>query len=91
MEFLLNQIKLVEADNTRWPNRHKEVHKDNCDHCPSKYGQDNGIVDFETEDYKGCPKDFLMKEVVFVCAWRPNKLCKGICDEFGINQGDFKE
>lgn len=24
-------------------------------------------------------------EVLFVCAWRPSKLCKGFCGELGID------
>lgn len=72
-----------------YPNRHKEIHKVCCKKCPSKYCSDNGIVDLEDEEYKGAPKEFLMKEVLFLCAWRPSKLCKGLCDNHNINQQDL--
>ena len=68
----------------KYPNRHKEIHKGCCKHCPSNNFPD----DPESEDIKTLPKEFIAKEYLFVCAWRNSKLCKGNCDNMGINQ-DF--
>jgi len=64
-----------------YPNRHNEIHKSCCKHCPSTKGSDP-----ETDEIKNYPKDLILKEFAFVCAWRPNKLCKGFCDVCGIDQ-----
>lgn len=66
----------------KYPNRHKEIHKVCCKNCPSS----KSYKDPETESYKSLPKEVLAKEYVFVCAWRNSKLCKGICDEYNIDE-----
>lgn len=62
--------------------RHKVIHKSCCKRCPSQ----NGDTDPESEDIKQYPKELIAKEFLFVCAWRRNKLCKGLCDNMGIDQ-----
>lgn len=74
--------KYFEELNKKFPDRRKVIHKKCCKYCPSN----TNISDPETEEYKKLPKDVLIKEYVFVCAWRQNKLCKGICNQFDIDQ-----
>jgi len=59
-----------------------EVHIDHCPNCPSKWGEIHGH-DPETLDMLGWPDRHLQ---VFPCAWRPEKLCRGICDLFGYDK-----
>jgi hypothetical protein len=63
-----------------YPYRHRVIHKECCKHCPSKHGPDE-----ETKDFMNAPKEYLAREVLFVCAWRESKLCKGLCDIYGID------
>ena len=60
---------------------HSQIHKDSCKNCPSAKG-----LDEETIEISKYPKELIAKEFLFVCAWRTNKLCKGNCDNMGINQ-----
>lgn len=84
-------VKYFEEQDRLYPNRHKEIHKGYCKWCPTNNGRKTGVPDPETEDLKRLPKDILAKEYAFVCAWRPDKLCKGICDEFGIDEQFIKQ
>jgi hypothetical protein len=62
----------------------RKIHSKPCEECPSIKGTDP-----ECEDIKKLPhKDRL--ETIFLCAWRPNKLCRGYCDSMGIKQKDLK-
>lgn len=76
----------TEEQDRLYPDRHKQIHKVCCEKCPSDYCTKNGIIDPEDEEYKGVPKEILAKEMLFVCAWRPSKLCKGLCDNHRIDQ-----
>lgn len=78
----------IEEADKKYPNRHKEIHKVCCKQCPTDYNKRNGFKDLETEDFKQLPKEIIAKEFLFVCAWRNSKLCKGICDEFNVDE-DF--
>ena len=55
------------------------VHKGYCPRCPS-----NRAVfpkpDPESEDYASLPEG-IKQQYVFPCAWRPSKLCKGVCEQ----------
>ena len=64
------------------PNRHKIIHKGCCKPCPSN----QNVTDPECEDIKTLPKEEIAREYLFVCAWRNSKLCKGNCDNMGIDQ-----
>lgn len=64
-----------------YPNRHKEIHKNCCKHCPSNTDEPDPI----TEVFKNGPEENMINGV-FVCAWRPSKLCKGICDQLKITE-----
>jgi len=66
--------------------RHKIIHKTPCKQCPSERDKKAEFKDPETEDIKLLPKEVIAKEYLFVCAWRNSKLCKGLCDEMGIDQ-----
>lgn len=88
---LINKLSLnvgsyTEEQDCLYPNRHKEIHKVCCKQCPSDHNTKNGIIDPEDEEYRGAPKEYLAKEILFVCAWRPSKLCKGLCDNHEIDQ-----
>jgi len=82
-EYADKQILRQKLLEKQYPNRHAQIHKQCCKRCPSSFGSDP-----ETEDIKAtCSKDFIADEFLFVCAWRPSKLCKGNCDFMGIDQG----
>lgn len=73
--------------NNMFPERHTIIHKGCCKHCPSNNMRKAGLTDPESKDLKeGLPKETLVKDYLFVCAWRPDKLCKGLCDYFEIDQ-----
>jgi len=74
----------------KYPNRHKEIHKVCCKKCPSENNRKAGRTDPETEDIKLYPKEIIAKEFLFVCAWRNSKLCKGLCDQFSIDENFIK-
>lgn len=80
---------LDQADK-QFPNRHNEIHKVCCKKCPSNHNKKNGNVDEESEQIKTFPKELIAKEYLFVCAWRPNKLCKAICDYYDIDENYLK-
>lgn len=63
-----------------------EIHKACCKRCPTNQNKVNGTVDPESTEIKTYPKDLIVKEFLFVCAWRPDKLCKGLCDYFEIDE-----
>lgn len=80
----------LEKMDKQFPNRHKEIHKGFCKNCPSNHNKKNGTIDEESEQIKTFPKELIAKEYLFVCAWRPNKLCKGNCDDMGIDENYLK-
>ena len=77
----MNQIPKVELETMRSVT---EVHKNYCAKCPS-----NRNVfpepDPESKDIASLP-DGEKQMHVFPCAWRPNKLCKGVCEELDYNE-----
>ena len=86
----MKDLKLIKADidarfkemERKYPNRHKEIHKQLCKNCPSQYGHDP-----ETQQIKDtCSKEWIAKNTLFVCGWRGSKLCKGYCDSMDIDQ-----
>lgn len=83
---LSTSFDTLEEQEKKFPNRHKEIHKGCCKNCPSNNNLKQGITDFESEEIKTYPKDLIIKEFLFVCAWRPNKLCKGLCDYHEIDE-----
>lgn len=84
MKLLINN-NLNELDE-KYPDRHKIIHKGCCKYCPSNINNLNAIIDPESAEIKTYRKETIAKEYLFVCAWRPDKLCKGNCDEMGIDQ-----
>ena len=87
MECINTGIEMQKDLDNIYPNRHVTIHKTCCKNCPSEYYRRNNITDMECEDIKAtfC-KEEIVNEFLFVCAWRPSKLCKGICDFYGIDQ-----
>lgn len=86
-DILEKKLEAIAEEDRKYPNRHRVIHKECCKRCPSDYARRHGIEDGESKDLKdGMTKEQLAKEVVFVCAWRTSKLCKGICDYFEIDQ-----
>lgn len=61
------------------------VHESYCSSCPSKWHK----PDPESEEIAGYP-DGVRQQYVFPCAWRPNKLCKGVCEELGYDENSHK-
>lgn len=81
MRSITNAAKYLDELDTKYPNRHTTIHKCCCKHCPADNNRKNGVVDIESKDIKeSVSKQAIAKEYLFVCAWRPNKLCKGLCD-----------
>jgi hypothetical protein len=77
-----NELELI------YPNRHKEIHKVACKHCPTVFNKKYNITDPEHEEVKLLSREVQIK-TVFICGWRSSKLCKGYCDEFNINEKDL--
>jgi len=66
-------IEAIDEANKKYPNRHKEIHKACCKHCPTEYNRANGLKDPETEDLKSLPKEVIAKDFLFV--WCSVNLC----------------
>jgi len=62
------------------------IHKGCCKHCPSASPYKcQEEIDMDN-DIRPMGKRMIALEILFACAWRPTKLCKGICDTFEIDQ-----
>lgn len=79
--FVNKQIEHQNTIEVMYPNRHREIHKVHCNGCPSSFGMDE-----ESEDISKYPKELIAKEFLFVCYQRQSKLCKGLCDNMGIDE-----
>jgi len=95
MEDFLKKIRMQNenffADLDRnYPNRQKEIHKQCCANCPSRQDQLRGFVDPESEMISKLPKEVIAKNHLFVCYARNSKLCKGLCDNMGIDEEFLK-
>ena len=83
-------INTFEEQNELFPNRFKEIHNGCCKFCPSKHNNKHSIIDPESAEIKMLPKEQIVQEFLFVCGWRGNKLCKGLCDYYGIDERFIK-
>jgi len=81
----------IDRLNRLYPNRHKVIHKVACDGCPSEQDKKLGILDPESEEIKTFDKELIAKEFLFVCYKRNSRLCKGLCDNMGIDQQYLNE
>lgn len=61
------------------------IHAAPCKHCPSACD----VHDPEAWEYKRAPRRVQL-DCLFVCAWRPDKLCKGLCDFLSVTANDLK-
>ena len=66
-----------------------EVHREYCNHCPSRGYKVGSGEDPETDWYAGHP-DGVRQQFVFPCAWRREKLCKGICEVMSYEEEKHK-
>jgi hypothetical protein len=66
-----------------------EVHKNYCKDCPSNRAV-FPIPDPEAADYEALP-DGERQRYVFPCGWRPNKLCKGVCESLDYDESKHAE
>jgi hypothetical protein len=64
--------------------RPTQIHAHPCKHCPSAHHE----PDPESLDYLAAPRAEQI-DSVFVCAWRPDKQCKGYCDFLGVNEAEL--
>ena len=60
------------------------IHETCCKHCPSKQGTDP-----EVQDVLTWPREQQL-ETLFVCAWRPDKLCRGYCETLNVTQKELE-
>ncbi len=90
MKIIKKGMGYIDEQNRKYPNRHKEIHKGVCKHCPTHLDKLAGRTDPESEEILTLPREVILKEFAFVCAWRPNKLCKGLCDAAGIDEEFIK-
>lgn len=63
-----------------------EVHKTYCKNCPSKWHP----ADPESLDIASMP-DGKKQMHVFTCAWRGEKLCKGVCEDLNYTEEKWGE
>lgn len=61
--------------------RPTKVHVSYCKYCPSK----DGASDPESRMIASMPEGEKQK-YVFACAWRNEKLCKGVCEELNYDE-----
>jgi hypothetical protein len=89
-EYFDKQIAEQDRQDKLYPDRHKVIHKVPCKNCPSAIGKLRGEEDPECKEIKEtCSKGLIVNEFLFVCAWRPSKLCKGNCDYMEITEEDI--
>lgn len=62
------------------------IHRAPCQHCPSAHHP----PDPELLDCRAYPKEIRVAHHLFVCAWRPTKVCKGLCDFLGVTEADVR-
>jgi hypothetical protein len=63
----------------------RQIHKGCCKGCPSSFRMDE-----EAQEISRMPKELIAREFLFVCYKRPDKLCKGLCDNMGIDEEYLK-
>jgi hypothetical protein len=77
-------VKLLPASFYDLPPQPTEIHRSPCSHCPSAHYPS----DPESDDIRACDRETRAKHA-FRCAWRPEKLCRGYCDDMGLDESDF--
>jgi len=70
----------IVADNTKLK-RPTKVHSKYCKYCPSR----DGASDPESRMIASMPNG-VKQTYVFSCAWRNEKLCKGVCEELDYQE-----
>lgn len=74
-------VVIIDGPETR-PNT---IHAAPCKRCPSAHHP----PDPEALAYQSAPRELQLSEGIFACAWRPNKLCKGVCDSLNVKEADL--
>ena len=75
-------MKIVSEVNI--PSRPRTIWKRPCKHCPSAHFPPDPESLQMTQFYKA--GEITVWEAIFPCAWRPQKMCKGVCDVMGITE-----
>lgn len=65
-----------------------EIYKRPCGPCPTARGDDPEIIQMREWYRTG---QITAQEMVFRCAWRRKKICRGIADFAGITEADLQE
>ncbi len=86
---MLEYIKIIlsnkeKQQESKYPNRYKQIHKVSCKNCPSVVGP----IDPEAEQVKTYSRQEQIN-TTFLCGWRGSKLCKGYCDDLNITESDL--
>lgn len=63
-----------------------KIHKKACKKCPAVIMKGNDIADSQFDDIRGLEKSFIASQIAYSCFCRPNKLCKGFCDEMNLTE-----
>lgn len=64
------------------------IHKAPCKRCPSAHY----APDPEAQDIAAmwARREIPLEYAVFSCAWRPDALCRGVCDRLGVTAEDLR-
>ncbi len=66
--------------------RPTRIHRHPCARCPSAHFP----PDPESQDIAALPYAERIRHV-FPCGWRPQALCRGVCDELGVDASNVAE
>lgn len=65
----------------------RQIHKRACKHCPAKLQTERGVEDPISKDIKdNCTKEHIVKDYLYGCYLRKEKICKGLADYLEIDQ-----
>ena len=65
-----------------------KIWKYRCKNCHSAHHKpDPEALDMERWFKAG---EIEIEVAIFPCAWRPNKLCKGVCDKMGVGEKEVE-
>jgi len=73
--------RIIKPIKIRKEKRITVIHSTYCKYCPTKHFP----ADEESKMIASMP-DGIKQKHVFPCGWRPNKLCRGVCDELDYDE-----